>query len=187
MKSDPTFWILARASGMTAYLLLSASILAGNLVKTSPFGNRIKPATATDVHRTLALFGLAALVLHGVSLLADKSVKMPVLGLLVPGLSPYRPLAVGIGVLAAELMVLVYASFSFRKRIGTKNWRRLHWASYAVFLGAAGHGITAGTDASARWAQLIYLATLGAVAGAAGWRALAPAAPKRPKREAAAA
>ena len=29
MKTDPTFWLLSRASGLTAYGLLTASVLAG--------------------------------------------------------------------------------------------------------------------------------------------------------------
>ena len=35
---DPTFWILARASGLTAYVLLTLSVLAGLVVKSKPFG-----------------------------------------------------------------------------------------------------------------------------------------------------
>ncbi len=56
----------------------------------------------------------------------DQTVRMPVWALVVPFTSSYRPVATAIGVLTAELMILVYASFSMRKRIGPKNWRRLH-------------------------------------------------------------
>jgi hypothetical protein len=35
-------------------------------------------------------------------------------------------------VLAAELMVVIYASFSLRKRIGARTWRRRDWATYPV-------------------------------------------------------
>ena len=38
MSHDPTFWILARAAGFTAYVLLTASVLAGLAVKARPFG-----------------------------------------------------------------------------------------------------------------------------------------------------
>ena len=172
MKTDPTFWLLARASGFTAYLLLTASVLAGLVLKSRPFRS-LKPAAVTDTHRFLALLGLLALAGHGLALVADRTVRMPLAGLLVPGLSPYRPLAVGVGVLAAELMILVYVSFALRKRIGTRNWRRLHWATYAIFAGATVHGIAAGTDSSQPWARAIYLGALGAVAFATAWRTLA--------------
>ena len=181
MKTDPTFWLLARASGFTAYLLLSASVLAGLVLKSRPFRS-LKPAAVTDTHRFLAMLGLGALAVHGLSLVLDHTVHMPLAGLLVPGLSPYRPLAVGIGVLSAELMVVVYASFSLRKRIGTKNWRRLHWMTYAIFLGATVHGIAAGTDSTRPWAFALYLGALGAVAFATAWRALAEPLTATPRR-----
>jgi DMSO/TMAO reductase YedYZ heme-binding membrane subunit len=182
MTHDPSFWLLARSSGLTAYLLLTASVLGGLVLKSRPFRS-LKPATVMGTHRFLALSALGALAVHGISLVLDATVRMPVLGLLVPGLSRYRPLAVGIGVLTAELMLVVYASFSLRKRIGTRNWRRLHWATYAVFAGATVHGLTAGTDARRPWAVAIYLGAVGAVAAAAAWRALVPPTPVSPRRK----
>jgi sulfoxide reductase heme-binding subunit YedZ len=173
VKTDPTFWLLARASGMTAYLLLTASVLAGLVLKSRPF-RALKPAAVTDTHRFLALLGLGAIALHGLSLVADRTVSMPIAGLIVPGLSPYRPLPVGIGVLTTELMLAVYASFSLRRRIGTRNWRRLHWLTYAIFAGATVHGVTAGTDTAHPWAVAVYLAAVGAVAFGITWRTLAP-------------
>lgn len=187
MKTDPTFWLLARASGMTAYLLLTASVLAGLVLKARPFRS-LKPAQVTDIHRFLALLGLGTLALHGVTLVLDRAVEIPLVALLVPGASPYRPLAVGIGVLAAELMLLVYASFSQRKRIGMKTWRRLHYASYVVFAASTAHGLLAGSDTRQPWALAVYLLAVGSIAAATFFRALAPkpAPPARAPRPAAA-
>ena len=172
MKTDPTFWLLARASGLTAYGLLTASVLAGLTLKSRPFGRALKPAPTMDVHRFLALLGLGMLVLHGGTLVLDRTLHMPLAGLVVPGASPYRPAAVAVGVVAAELMVLIYVSFALRKRIGPKNWRRLHWATYLVFLLATVHGFTSGTDSTQPWAHDLYLGAVGAVAFATAWRAL---------------
>jgi len=33
-----------------------------------------------------------------------------------------------------------------RKRIGQRGWRRLHYATFAAFVLALGHALTAGTD-----------------------------------------
>ena len=93
------------------------------------------------------MLGLLALAGHGLALVVDRTVRMPLAGLIVPGLSPYPPLAVGVGVLTAELMLAVYVSFALRKRIGTKNWRRLHWATYAIFAGATCTGSQPGRTA----------------------------------------
>lgn len=172
MKTDPTFWLLARASGFTAYGLLTASVVAGLTLKSRPFGKALKPGSVTDVHRFLALLGLGMLAVHGVTLMLDQTVHMPLKGLLVPGTSPYRSTAVAVGVVGAELMALIYLSFAVRKRIGPRNWRRLHWLTYAVFLLATIHGFTSGTDSATPWARDIYLGALGAVAFATAWRAV---------------
>ena len=170
---DPTFWFIARASGLTAYVLLTASVLMGLVVKSRPF-RRLRQATVSDLHRFLAFLGLGMVALHGIALVLDSTVQIPLLGLAVPGLTPYRPVATAIGVLTAELMLLVYVSFALRKRIGPKNWRRLHWATYAVFSGATVHGLASGTDSGRPWAIALYLSAMGLVAAATAWRALAP-------------
>jgi len=169
MKGDPTFWLLARASGLTAYVLLTGSVVAGLTVKAKPLGRRIKAAAATDTHRFLALLGLGAVVVHGLVLTLDQTIKMPLAGLLVPGQSPYRPLAVGVGVIAAELMILIYASFSLRRHIGVRNWRRLHYLTFGVFAAATVHGLAAGTD---RWAFGLYAGSVATVTALTTWRVI---------------
>ena len=172
MKGDPTFWMLARATGLTAYLLLTTSVLAGLVLKSRPFRS-LRPAAVTDTHRFLALLALGAVAVHGATLMLDSTIHLGPAALLVPGLSPYRPVATGVGVLAAELMLLVYASFALRRRIRTRNWRRLHWATYAIFVAATVHGLAAGTDSARPWVFSVYLSAIGLVVAATGWRALA--------------
>ncbi len=169
MKTDPTFWLLARATGLTAYALLTASVLAGLTVKSRPLGARLKAAAVTDLHKFLSLLALGAIAVHGVTLALDSTVRISVAALFVPGLSPYRPLATGIGILAAELMLLIYVSFSLRRRIGVRNWRRLHYLTFAVFGAATVHGIAAGTDT---WAFGLYASSIAAVASLTVWRVL---------------
>ncbi|HLY93270.1 MAG TPA: ferric reductase-like transmembrane domain-containing protein [Gaiellaceae bacterium] len=172
MTHDPTFWLLARASGITAYVLLTGSVLAGLDVKSKPFGRALKAATVTDVHRFLALLGLGMIALHGVALTLDQTVRMPLCALFVPFASSYRPTAVAFGVLAAELAGLIVLSWSLRKRIGMRNWRRLHFATFLVFVMGTVHGLTAGTDTSRPWAAALYLGAVGSVAFATAWRVL---------------
>ena len=78
-------------------------------------------------------------------------------------------------------MVVVYASFSLRRRIGHANWRRLHWTTYGLFALAAVHGVLTGTDSGEPWALGLYLGAVGAVAAATAWRALVPPARPQPR------
>jgi methionine sulfoxide reductase heme-binding subunit len=169
MTHDPTFWVLARASGLAAYAVLTLSVLAGLVLKSRPFG-RLRAATVAEVHKSLALTGLGALALHGLSLVLDTTVRVSPLALFVPGLVAYRPAAVAAGVVAGWLFAVVTASFWVRRRIGFRSWRRLHWATYGLFALATVHGLAAGTDS----AQLrgLYLGAVAAVAGATAWRVL---------------
>ena len=64
----------------------------------------------------------------------------------VPGVSSYRPWAVAAGIGAAYLAVIIHVSFALRARIGARWWRRVHYGSFAVLVGALAHGITAGSD-----------------------------------------
>lgn len=172
MKTDPTFWLLARASGLTAYAVLSAAVVAGLVLKSRPFGRSLRPAAVTDVHRFLTFLALGMVGLHAGALVLDRTLHMPLAGLVVPGLSPYRPTAVAFGVVACELAALVALSFPLRRRIGFRAWRRLHWLTYLVFLLATAHGLAAGTDSAQPWAADLYFGALGAVAFATAWRAL---------------
>ncbi len=184
MKTDPTFWLLARTSGLTAYVLLTLSVLAGLVLKSRPFGKALRAATVADVHRFLAVLGLGAVALHGATLVLDKTVHVSPLALIVPGLVSYRPAWTAVGVLAAELMVVIYASFALRRRIGVKNWRRLHYATFGLFGLATVHGLAAGSDSGAPWAFGLYGGAVGAVVFATGWRALACPAPAHERRPA---
>jgi sulfoxide reductase heme-binding subunit YedZ len=174
VKADPSFWYLARASGLLAYALLTASVLAGLVLKARPFDRLLRPAAITDFHRFVALLGLGSIAIHGAALVLDNTVQISPLALVIPGLVPYRPLATALGTLAALGMLLVYVSFPLRKRIGARNWRRLHWLTYAVFALATVHGLAAGSSTHQPWALPLYGAATGAVIGATAWRILVP-------------
>lgn len=170
---DPTFWLLARSAGVTAYVLVTLSVLAGLTLRSRP-SVRLRAPVVAELHKTLAFSGLAALALHGAALVLDSTVKVTPAALVLPGLVAYRPAAVAVGVVGGWLFVTVVASFWLRRRIGVKAWRRLHWLTYALFIAATFHGLASGTDATRPWAAALYLGAIGAVVAATTWRALVP-------------
>ena len=146
------------------------------------FGRAIPPAVITGVHRTLSTLGLGALVLHVGMLVLDTKVDIPLISLVIPGLTEYRPLATGLGVVALELWVLIQLSFSVRRRIGTKVWRKLHYTTFALWVLAAVHGLAAGSDSGTSWALSVYTVTIGLVVGLLGWRIAAARFPEPRRR-----
>ena len=170
---DPTFWMLARASGLLAYAALTAATLLGLLVKARPFRS-LSRATVTDLHRFVALIRARRPVRPRRRARARRSDAMPVPALVIPGSRPTARSGRRPESSPAELLLLVIASFPLRRVIGAKTWRRLHWATYAMFALAAVHGIGSGTDTSRPWVMAFYAGTIGAVAAATVWRALVP-------------
>jgi sulfoxide reductase heme-binding subunit YedZ len=183
MHHDPTFWLLARASGLTAYVAVTAAVTFGIVVRTRPFA-RLKATRSLELHRSLAIAAMAAVALHGVALVLDTTVRVNPAALLVPGLVAYRPGAVAAGVVAGWLLLVVGLSSRLRRSLGIRAWRRLHRLTYALFGLATAHGVLAGSDSGQGWAQQLYLGAVGVVAAAAAWRLLAPPATRAiPKGE----
>jgi sulfoxide reductase heme-binding subunit YedZ len=174
-------WVISRATGFTAYAMLTGAMIAGLLVRTREGVGRLKGADAVALHRMLSIGALVLTAIHGSALLLDATIDVPPWALVVPGLIPYRPEWTGIGVIAAEVMLLVHVSFRLRKKIGTKAWRRIHWLAYLAFAGATAHGLASGTDSGRTWALAIYAGAAAAVTALTGWRAVTARKTKRKK------
>lgn len=166
-------WMLSRATGVTAFIALSLEVILGLLVSTRTGDRWLTRAHAIDLHGWLSPVTLALVAGHAIVLLADRYVRFDVLDLLVPFASPFRPAAIGLGELAAYLILVVHASFALRCRLGTQTWRRLHYLSFAAFIAASLHAVLAGTDSSHPWLVTAYAIPLVLVSGLVAHRVLA--------------
>lgn len=170
MSADMLPWLLARSSGIVAYLLLAAAMTAGLLVRSRAGVPGLRPAPLVLAHRQLTLLALLAVGVHVAALVADTYVDISPLALIVPGLVPYRPVWSALGVIALWLLLVVQVSSWLRRRIGAGTWRALHLAAYGVFALATAHGVAAGTDTARPWVLAVYAGASGAVAALTGWR-----------------
>ena len=55
------------------------------------------------------------------------------LDVFVPLLSPYRPLWIGLGALAFDMLLAVAITSGLRARIGVRTWRGVHYLAYACW------------------------------------------------------
>jgi methionine sulfoxide reductase heme-binding subunit len=163
-------WIVARATGFAAFGLIGCAMIAGLLVRTRTRVGSVKGSGMVDLHRHFSLLALIAIAVHGTALVLDTKVDISPLALVVPGLVPYETVWTSLGVVAAQMALLVHLSFRFRRRIGVPVWRKIHWLTYAVFVSGAVHGIASGTDSTSTPALAFYGAFVAAVAGLTGWR-----------------
>jgi predicted ferric reductase len=151
------FWYLSRAAGFTSYGLLTASMILGLLVHTRVAEPAVRRNASYDLHGFVSMAALAFVLFHVFILLGDAYFEFTPGQLLLPFASPYRTVAVTVGVLAAYLLVVINASFYVRRFIGYRIWRLLHYTSFMLFVAAAAHGVFAGTDSAEGWARAAYL------------------------------
>ncbi len=166
------FWYLSRTSAIAAYILLFINVCLGIGLKTKQLDWLFKRWLSFDLHQTTAILAGMMVLLHIFSLLGDSYAKFTPLELLLPGLSPLKPLWTALGVVAFYGGAAVAFSSFLRKFIGQKTWRIIHYASFVLFFAVLFHGIKTGTDSSTLWMQGLYVGTGACVTFLALWRFL---------------
>jgi DMSO/TMAO reductase YedYZ heme-binding membrane subunit len=139
-------WYATRASGVVAYLLLTASVVFGLILSSRIHGSRPSRPWVLDVHRMLGGLAVVLTATHVGVILLDSYTSFDLVDALVPFASGWNPVAVGAGVLALWLLAAVEITSLARRRLPQHVWRRIHLLSFGVFLLASAHFIAAGTD-----------------------------------------
>ena len=117
--------------------------MAGKVMRRPGIGRKLKA-----LHEHTALAGLAAIAIHGITLLGDRWLHPGVTGILVPFSMGYRPVYTGLGILAGYLAAALGLTFyAADRRIGARLWRKAHRATVVVYLLGLVHVLGAGTDA----------------------------------------
>ena len=149
-------WILARATGLGAYGLLTVVVLLGMGI-SHPRWKRVLAKYAFGWHRTLTLGVFALIAIHGTALALDPYAHVSWPGLVIPGLSHYRPLAVGLGVVSAEGLLFIAVTAHLGQNWGRIKWITWHRGTLVMWTMTMFHSLWSGTDT--RWMALFYEAT----------------------------
>jgi methionine sulfoxide reductase heme-binding subunit len=143
------FWITSRAAGIAALILASISVSIGLLM-----GGRLLKRRGAEMrvtHEALSLATLAALVVHGLTLIGDAFLHPTLADVAIPFLSGYKTLWTSMGIIAFWALALLGISYYLRAKIGVQRWRKLHrFTALAWILGVA-HSLGEGTDAGQAW------------------------------------
>jgi sulfoxide reductase heme-binding subunit YedZ len=154
------WWLISRASGVVAVVLLSVAVLLGLAMAARALRHPARRRAAMKLHEDIALVALAAIAVHGLALLGDTWLKPGLRGITVPFSMSYRPTFTGLGIIAGYLALLLGPSFYLRRRIKARRWRKLHRLTPAAWIMAAIHTIGAGTDGGSLWLRATVLAPL---------------------------
>jgi methionine sulfoxide reductase heme-binding subunit len=170
-------WYATRASGYTALVLLSATVVVGLLTSTRQSGRDWPRFVVQSLHRNLSLLVVVFLLIHIATSVIDPFAKLSVTDAVVPFVATYRPLWLGLGVVSCELLLAITLTSLMRNRLGWRAWQIVHLLAYVSWPVAVVHGIGTGTDTKSVWALLLVTGCVVVVIGALVWR-LAVAGPR---------
>jgi sulfoxide reductase heme-binding subunit YedZ len=159
-----TLWYVTRASGVVALMLLTAAVVLGVISALRWSSERWPRFAITDAHRNLTLLSIVFTVIHVVTTVADGYAPISLVDAVVPFLSPYRPLWLGLGTVAFDLLLALVVTSLLRGSIPANLWRGLHWLAYAAWPVALLHSLGTGSDARTGWLQGLGIASLVTVA-----------------------
>jgi len=165
-------WYATRATGLVALVLLTISMALG-LLASVRYQRAGWPRFVTQgLHRNVSLLALAFTVAHILTSVLDSFVSIPIQDAVIPFIGSYRPIWLGLGAIAFDLMLALIVTSLLRTRMNYRVWQAVHWAAYLCWPVAVLHGLGAGTDTPVRWVLVLTGACVVTVAGLTLWRLL---------------
>ena len=142
-------WLAGRATGITAYVLLTVLVSLGLILShptnqsTWKLSKRLFPW-----HENLFVFVVAFLVAHIVSIILDPYAGVGIAGSFVPGLSAYRSAPVALGTLGLYAALVSGITGRWSGLLPKGLWLKLHRFALVAWILSWLHGLLAGTDST---------------------------------------
>jgi hypothetical protein len=144
-------WYLTRGSGVVTLLLLTTSVVLGIVTSMRWSSPRWPRFVIEWLHRNASLVVLVFLALHVGTAVIDGFVPLRWVDAVIPFSSAYKPVWVGLGAVAFDLLLAVAITSLLRVRVGYTMWRVVHWTAYACWPIALVHSIGTGSDTTHGW------------------------------------
>ena len=157
-------WVVARVAGLASYAALSMALLSGIALRTGVLDWMGPNRVLRSLHEYTTVLWIPLGVLHVAALLLDRTARVGPLDLVVPFLVPYGGLAIGLGTVSLQVLLLVAVTGVLRRRIDSQAWQWLHRLSYVAFGLLFVHSVLAGSDLGDPVVAGLSWATAGALA-----------------------
>jgi methionine sulfoxide reductase heme-binding subunit len=176
-------WFATRGTAAVTLLLLTGSIVLG-IGTSARWQTGFWPRYFNpELHRNVSLMAVCFLAVHVATAILDPFARLSLTDAVLPFTSAYRPIWLGLGVIAAELTVLLVVTSALQPLLGYTAWRRIHWLAYLAWPVAVLHGLGTGSDNRMAWLLWLNVACVGAVwVTLVSWRLLVPGKSGRPLR-----
>jgi DMSO/TMAO reductase YedYZ heme-binding membrane subunit len=171
--SPKVLWFLTRGTGVVSLLLLTGGVTLGVLTSVRWRTERVPRFVVAGLHRNLTLLALAFVCVHVVTTVADGFAPVGLRDAVIPFISPYRPVWLGLGAVAFDLLLALIVTSLLRARLGLRLWKGVHWLAYASWPVALVHAFGTGTDPRKSWFAALAIACVASVVGAILWRVTA--------------
>jgi DMSO/TMAO reductase YedYZ heme-binding membrane subunit len=163
MADMTALWYAARGTGVVALLLLTGTVLLGLLGPLRTASTGWPRFVLGGLHRNLSLLAVSFVVAHVASSVVDTYAGIGWWDAVVPFGSVYRPVWLGLGAVAFDLLLALIVTSLLRTRIRYRWWRATHWLAYACWPLAVVHAWGTGTDAGGGWVLGLTIGCLTAV------------------------
>ncbi len=164
---DLEFWFIARITGLTAFAVLSLSVLSGEALRTSVLDFLAKNSSIRKLHDFTTPLWIPLAATHVIALLLDKTARITPLDVFWPFLTDYGQLAIGLGTISFDIILVVTVTSWIRRYMNNTLWTWIHRTSYLGFVALFFHAALSGTDFDAplvsalAWSTAAGLAILG--------------------------
>lgn len=167
MTTDQLLWVLARVAGLSSYAALAIAMVTGIAMRTAVLDWLGSNRTLRALHEYTTVLWVPLAGVHLLALLLDTTARVGILDLVIPFHSSYGTLAIGLGALSLDVLVVVTVTALLRRQINKPIWQWLHRLSYVAFALIFFHAVLSGTDFSdpavsaISWAAAASLLALG--------------------------
>ncbi len=144
-------WYLTRATGAVTLLLLTVTVVLGVSNVTRIKAPGWPRFVVEGVHRNVSLLAIVTLAVHIATSVLDPFGSISLLNAVVPFTGTYRPLWLGLGAFASDLLLAIAITSVVRRRLGHGVWRGTHWLAYLCWPLAVVHGLGTGSDVRQLW------------------------------------
>ena len=144
--STDLIWIIARSTGTASLVALTLSVLTGIALRTGTLAWLSHNRGVRVVHGFLTVLWIPLGLAHVIALLFDRYAQVGLVDLVVPFGVSYGRLAIGLGTISMQLILVVLVSTWLRSWLSNEQWQWFHRLSYVAFIAAFAHGVMSGTD-----------------------------------------
>lgn len=148
MTTDQFFWVLARVAGLSSYAALAVALVTGIALRTAVLDWLGSNRALRALHEYTTVLWIPLAGLHLLSLLLDTTARLGLLDLVIPFHSTYGTLAIGLGALSVDVLLLVTVTAFLKRRMNKDVWVWLHRLAYVAFALIFFHAVLSGTDFS---------------------------------------